>query len=106
MLRETKDVAYETPDPIARHRIADGARRDGQPKPWKAVRVGTCSDLEQRLSKTLPAFVDMFELRLAAEALGGAERERPDRNSAACVTARDACVPSHADGSTPAGPSW
>jgi hypothetical protein len=83
MLREAKHFAHHSADAIARDRVADGARGDRQPEPWIAECIDTCSDLEERLSKTLPAFVDMFELRLGAEALAGAERERPDRNSAA-----------------------
>lgn len=83
MLRETKHFADHAADAIACNRVADGARGDRQPEPRIAECVGTCGDLEERLSKTLPAFVDMLELRRSAEALAGAERERPDRNSAA-----------------------
>jgi hypothetical protein len=48
-----------------------------------AKRVGTCDELEVRVMVSLPALVDMLELRLVTEALAGAERERPDLNSAA-----------------------
>jgi len=83
MLCEPKDFTDHAPNAIASDRIADGARRDRHSKPWIAVRIGTRSDLEERLTETLPALVDMLELRRGAEALAGAERERPDRNSAA-----------------------
>jgi len=83
MLCEPEDFTDHAPNAIARDRIADGARRDRHSKPWIAVRIGTRSDLEERLTETLPALVDMLELRRGAEALAGAERERPDRNSAA-----------------------
>jgi hypothetical protein len=48
-----------------------------------AVRIRGGDRLEQCLPVSLPAFVDMIELRLVAEALAGAESERPDRISAA-----------------------
>jgi len=38
--------------------------------------------LKQSATETLPALVDMIELRLVAEALAGAEGVRPDRISA------------------------
>lgn len=83
MLREAEDFAYQPSDTIARGRVTDDTRRNRQPEPRISVRVGARGDLKERLTVTLPALVDMLELRLSTEALAGAESERPDLNSAA-----------------------
>lgn len=81
-LTQPEGFAHDAPDAIARDRVTDGARGDGEPEPWMAEAVARHHCLEQGLSVTLPALVDMIELRLVAEALAGTESERPDRISA------------------------
>ena len=83
MLAEAEEFADQAANAVARDGMPDAARGDRQPKPRMAERVGTRDELEVRLIVSLPALVDMLELRLVTEALAGAERERPDLNSAA-----------------------
>jgi hypothetical protein len=83
VLAEAENFAHQAPNAVARGRVTDAARGDRQPEPRPAERIGARDDLEVGLIVSLPALVDMLELRLITEALAGAERERPDRNSAA-----------------------
>jgi hypothetical protein len=83
MLGEPESFTDMAPDTVTRGGMTDEARRDRQAEARPAERVGTGNDLEVSLVESLPAPVDMLELRLVTEALAGAERERPDRNSAA-----------------------
>jgi hypothetical protein len=85
VLAEPKDFAHQAPDAVATRRLRDGTSRDGEPETRETQRVGTRDDLEIRLIVSLPALVDMLELRLITETLAGAELERPDRNSAAVL---------------------
>lgn len=83
MLLQPESFAYQPANAIALDGIADAARGDREPEPRMAERIRRCDSLEQCLTVSLPALVDMIELRLVAEALAGAESERPDRISAA-----------------------
>lgn len=83
MLAETEDIAHQASKAVARDGVTDDARGDRKPKPRPPERICARADLEVSLVVSLPALVDMLELRLVTEALAGAECERPDRNSAA-----------------------
>lgn len=85
MLREAKDFAHQPSNAVARDGVTNDPGRDRQAEPRISARIGAGRDLEERLTTSLPAFVDMLELRLGTEALAGAERVRPDRNSAAAL---------------------
>ena len=73
MLVETKAFAHQASNAIARDRVTDDAGRDGQAEARNSQRVGTGHDLEVSLIVSLPALVDMLELRLITETLAGAE---------------------------------
>jgi hypothetical protein len=83
MLAEAEDFSHHAPNPVAHSGAPDDARGDRQTETRKSQRIGTSDELKVGLIVPLPALVDMLELRLVAEALAGAERERPDLNSAA-----------------------
>lgn len=82
MLLQAEGFAHQATNTIALDGVADAAGRNREPEPRMTERIRSHDSLEQCLTVTLPAFVDMIELRLVAEALAGAESERPDRISA------------------------
>lgn len=83
MLLQAERFAHQPADAVALDGVADAACGDRESEARVAERVRRGNSLEQCLTVTLPAFVDMLELRLVAEALAGAESERPDLISAA-----------------------
>lgn len=82
MLLQPERFADQPANAIALHRDPDRPRGDGQPETRALERIPASHGLEERLRVSLPASVHMVELRLVAEALAGAEGERPDRISA------------------------
>jgi len=79
ILAQAEALANEAPDAIARHGVADSFRCNRESEPRVAELVRSHDGLEECPPETLPALIDMIELRLVAEALAGTERERPDR---------------------------